>query len=88
MGCNCKGAKSQKLNNLDSMDHIKLVEQVFNDIIGKKPESDYDDLDWLEIYQAYKHLYPNASAQPAKDKVVNELKTALAYSQTKLNKKR
>lgn len=87
MGCNCrKGAKTQKLNNLDSQDHLNYVNDVFQTIINVKPQDEFNDLDWLEIYQAYQHIYPNASVQPAKDKVVNELLTALAYRKTNINK--
>jgi hypothetical protein len=87
MGCNCKkGAKTQKLNNLNSQDHLNYVDDVFRTIINVKPQEEFNDLDWLEIYQAYQQVYPNASVQPAKDKVVNDLLSALAYSKTNINK--
>jgi len=86
MGCNCKDGKPQKLNNLNTQDQLNYVDDVFKTIINVKPQEEFNDLDWLEIYQAYQQVYPNASVQPAKDKVVNELLTALAFRKTNINK--
>jgi hypothetical protein len=86
MGCNCKGAKTQKLNNLNSQDHLNYVDDVFKTIINVKQQDDFNDLDWIEIYQAYQQVYPNASVQPAKDKVINELLTALTFRKSNINK--
>lgn len=88
MGCNCKGSKTQILNNTKSQDHLNYVNDVFTTIINAKPDTEYNDLDWLEIYQAYKHIYPNATALPSKDKVVNELLQALAYRKSNITKQK
>ena len=59
---------------------------MFKTIINVKQQDDFNDLDWLEIYQAYQQVYPNASVQPAKDKVINELLTALTFRKSNINK--
>lgn len=60
MGCNCKGGKEQKLNNLDSNDHLKVAFDAYNIVVKEKEVSDYDDTDKTIVMSAFYSVYPNA----------------------------
>jgi hypothetical protein len=49
MGCNCKGGKEQKLNNLDSNDHLQVAFDAY-----------YNDTDKTIVMSAFYSVYPNA----------------------------
>lgn len=83
MGCNCKSGKVQKINNLKSKDHLKLAVEILNDLINIKPQEEYTDLDWLEIFAVYQSLYPNSSQQPSKDDAILKIKQAADLYQSK-----
>jgi hypothetical protein len=76
-GCNCsKKAKVQKLNNLQSKEHLKIAYDLYNELIIVKPSTEYTDLDWVEIFAVYNGLYPNSSLQPTKEDAVEKIKLA------------
>ena len=61
MGCNCKSGKEQKLNNLDSKDHLKVAFDVYKDLIeGKESNHQWDEADSNLLIQTYRMIYPNA----------------------------
>jgi hypothetical protein len=74
--CNCKGNK-RVINNLDSPDHIRNAQEVYNRIILNGDTSTYTELDIIEIMGAFKSLYPNASATPSVESAINEIKTGI-----------
>lgn len=76
MGCNCGKGKVQRLNNLKSKEHLKLAVDIYNDLISVKPQYEYTDLDWVEIFAVYGSLYPNSSQQPSKEDAVDKIKLA------------
>lgn len=59
--CNCKSGKEQKLNNLDSNDHLQVAFDAYNDVVKVKEVSDYDDADKAIVMTAFYSVYPNAS---------------------------
>ena len=74
--CNCKGSK-RVINNLDSPDHIRNAQEVYDRVILGKDTSTFTDLDIIEIMGAFKSLYPNSSATPNVDSAINEIKTGI-----------
>lgn len=74
MGCNCK--KPQVLNNLKSKDHLKLASETYNTTIKNKSIEELDDYDKIQIFNAFKSLYPNSSSLPTLDGAINHLKSA------------
>lgn len=87
MGCNCKSGKPQKMNNLDSIDHLKLAINVFKEVIEGKDIQTLNDLDKIQIMDAYRSLYPNASASPSLDDAINAISVAINLYQTKYVRK-
>ena len=83
MGCNCKSGKVQRINNLKSKEHLKMAQEIMDDLINTKPQREYTDLDWLEIFAVYQGLYPNSSQQPTKEDAVDKIKLAANLYQTK-----
>ena len=73
MGCNCKGRK-RIINNLNSVDHLKIAKDVYTRIIQPKQFEELDEYDWIEIYQAYNAVWPMSSQVPSQrdayDKVI------------------
>jgi hypothetical protein len=86
--CNCKGGKKRIINNLDSPDHIKNAEEVYNRVILGKDISTFNELDIIEIMEAYKSLYPNSSATPSVESAINEIKTGIEVYNVKYSRKR
>lgn len=77
MGCNCKGGKRQALNNLQSIDHINLATETYNNIILKRPIEEYSDLDKFEVFNTFRELYPNAKVIPSIENAVENVKYAV-----------
>ena len=64
MGCNCKSGKTQKLNNLDSSDHLQLAFDVYHYHIKDKPvEYEYDDVEKNIFIETYRSVYPNVKVE-------------------------
>lgn len=74
MGCNCK--KPQVLNNLKSKDHLRLASETYNTTIKNKTIDQLDDFDKLQIFNAFKSLYPRAASLPSLTDAINHLKQA------------
>lgn len=87
MGCNCKGGKAKVINNLNSIDHLRIAEDVNNRIISKGDISTFSDFDWIEIFQAYSAVYPNSSVVPEKDEAVKKVVDAVEWMKVKYNRK-
>lgn len=81
MGCNCK--KPKPLNNVKSQTHLLVAKDVYDRIITQKTLEEIDDLEWMEIYQAYKTVYPNATSIPDKQKVVEMISNSLQFLKVK-----
>lgn len=73
MGCNCKGGK---LNNLESLDHLKLASEVYSISVLGKDISDVDEFDQVEIFSTYAQLYPNQKIKPTLQQATGQLKLA------------
>lgn len=76
MGCNCKSGKVQKLNNLDSNDHLKMAFDVYENYIKDKPDDyEFDDADKNIMIQTFLSIYPNVkvaiTAEHAKHTIIN-----------------
>lgn len=87
MGCNCKGGKAKKLNNLDSTDHLNLAKEVVDRIITPKSFAELDEFDWMEIYTTWEQLYPYASNKPSKEQCIVDIQNAVAQLHLKYTNK-
>jgi hypothetical protein len=87
MGCNCKG-KKQVINNLNSKDHLILAQTTYNELVEGKAIEDISDLDWIEIRGVYGSLYPNATGEPTKQQMIDELINAIIRYEVNYGKKR
>ena len=85
MGCNCKSGKEQKINNLNSIDHLMIGKDVVDRIISVKPFEEITDLDWMEIFNAYQQLYPNSKGTPGKQDAINNIQHAMGNLKLKYN---
>ncbi len=61
--CNCKSGKEQKLNNLDSNDHLAVAFDAYNIVVKEKEVSEYDDTDKAIVMSAFYAVYPNAKGE-------------------------
>jgi len=61
---------------------------VFNSIISQKSIEDLNDLDKIEIINAYGTLYPNSSATPSIEDAINHIKTAIELFDVKYTRRR
>lgn len=87
MGCDCRGGKTQILNNLKSKDHLLIAKQVYDSIVSQKTISEYDDFDKVELFQAYSALYPNSSQQPTLEDAVEKISHANNLLITKIKRR-
>jgi hypothetical protein len=71
MGCNCKGGKEKKLNNLKSRDHLNVAFDAYRDVISQKQE--YDELDQKQIFFAFYSVYPNAREGVSLQEAINSI---------------
>lgn len=74
--CGCKHGKATKLNNLDSLDHLKLASDVYTDVISKKTLEEFDELDKQEILGVYSQLFPNQKMTATVEQAVGQIKLA------------
>lgn len=64
MGCNCKSGKQQKLNNLDSADHLQVAFEVYEHHIKNKPtEYEFDEVENNIFVETFRQIYPNVKVQ-------------------------
>lgn len=61
--CNCKSGKEQKLNNLNSNDHLQVAFDAYNIVVKEKEVSEYDDTDKAIVMSAFYAVYPNAKGE-------------------------
>lgn len=62
--CNCKSGKEQKLNNLDSVDHLQIAFDVYNFHIKDKPvDYEYDEAEKNIFIETFRGIYPNVKVQ-------------------------
>ena len=72
MGCNCK--KEQKLNNLDSKDHLQIVFDTYDSLVKDRESEEYDDAEKNVIINAYRAVYPNIRIELTFEAALNEVK--------------
>lgn len=77
MGCNCKGGKVQKLNNLDSQDHIDQAREVWDRVIAGKDVGMFDEIETREVIGTFFSLYPNAKTTPSVQNAIDNINHAL-----------
>lgn len=74
MGCNCKsGSRVQKLNNLDSKDHLKVAFDTYESF-KDKDISQLDQLDVSMVLHAFYSVYPNAKGDITPQHAFNVIK--------------
>lgn len=73
MGCRCKGGK---LNNMESMDHLRMASEVYRTLVLEKEVEEYDEFDQYEIFSTYAQLFPNQKIKPTLDQALGQLKFA------------
>lgn len=78
MSCNCK-KKPQVINNLKSQQHLQVANEIYQRVVGEKSWEELNDFDFIEVYQAYSLLYPNASQQPSKESVLEHIRNGLQF---------
>jgi hypothetical protein len=76
MGCNCKHGRATKLNNLDSIDHLKLASETYTNIISQKSVEEMDEFDTHEIISVYTQLFPNQKIKPTIEQAIGQLTIA------------
>jgi hypothetical protein len=83
--CNCKSGKEQKLNNLDSNDHLQVAFDAYNDVVKVKEASDYDDADKAIVMSAFYSVYPNAKGEVTVEHAASTIQNTyeLYYGRTK-----
>jgi len=88
MGCNCKkGGKSQVMNNLDSVDHINYVREIYERVVVPNTTGEYSDLDKIEIIGGYSTLYPNAQTTPSVADAIEHIKIGIELYDDKQHKR-
>lgn len=73
--CKC-GKRAKTLNNLDSVDHLKLASDVYVNLISKKTKEEYDDFDKQEVIATYKQLFPNQKMEVTLDQAIYSVSEA------------
>lgn len=74
--CNCKHGKGQKLNNLDSLDHLKLASDVYVNVIEHKSVEEFDEFDNHEVLSVYSQLFPNQRMKATVEQAIGQIKLA------------
>jgi len=73
MGCNCKSGKVQKLNNLDSNDHLQVAFEAYEQVKQKTFE-EFDEGDVKMVISAFYSVYPNAKGDITFEHATNVIK--------------
>lgn len=82
--CGCKHGKTAKLNNLESLDHLKMASDVYTAVVLSKGEGqEYDSFDQQEVFSTYSQLYPNQKIKPTLEQAIGQLKFAHEQYQSK-----
>jgi len=86
MGCGCK-KKSIPINNVKNQEVLNIANEVNEKILNVKSFDQLDDFDWLELYQVWSLLYPQASNKPSKEGCINDIQTSLQFLKVKYVKR-
>jgi hypothetical protein len=86
MSCNCK-RKSLPLNNLKNQEILNIAEEITQTIINQKSFDELNDFDWVELFQVWGMLYPQASNKPSKEGCINDIQTSLQFLKVKYVKR-
>jgi len=73
MGCNCKSGKEQKLNNLNSKEHLQVAFDAYLTLKDKKV-SEYDEGDIIVLMSSFFSVYPNAKGEITPQHAFNVIK--------------
>jgi hypothetical protein len=74
MSCGCKSGKEQKLNNLNSKEHLQVAFDAYLDI-KDKDFSTLDELDSKLVLGAFYTVYPNAKGDVTAEHAAKVIKT-------------
>jgi hypothetical protein len=87
MGCGCK-KKQIPINNLKNQEILNIAKEINEDIITKKSFAELNEFDWLELYQVWGMLYPQASNKPSQEQCINDIQSSLQYLKVNYGKRR
>lgn len=87
MGCGCK-KKSIPVNNLKNQEVLNIAEDINKTIITQKSFDELNDFDWLELYQVWGMLYPQASNKPSKEQCIRDIQNSLQFLKVRYGKRR
>lgn len=85
-GCRTCGGKLQIINNLRNQEVLNQVKELTQRIIDSKPIEELDQLDWIELYGMWHQLYPNASGEPTKEMLIEDLRNSQQYLKVRYTK--
>ena len=75
-------------NNLSSPDHIQYGKDVYNRVVVPNTTKEFNDLDKVEIMQAYGSLYPNSSVTPSLDDAISKIKEGIELYDVKYTRRK
>jgi hypothetical protein len=87
MGCGCK-KKQIPINNLKNQEILNIAKEINEDIITKKSFAELNEFDWLELYQVWGMLYPQASNKPSQEQCIKDIQSSLQYLKVNYGKRR
>lgn len=85
MSCNCK--KHTPINNLKNQEILNIAKEVNDELITKKSFAELHDLDWMELYQVWSMLYPQAKDKPGKEQCIRDIQSSLQFLKINYGKK-
>jgi hypothetical protein len=87
MSCSCK-KKQIPINNLKNQEILNIANEINDTIITQKSFAELNDFDWLELYQVWSMLYPQASNKPSKEQCISDIQNSLQFLRVKYGKRR
>ena len=88
MGCNCKkGGTKQMVNNLNSPDHIRHAQEVYDRVISTKTIEEFNQYDKIEIMGSYATLYPASSVTPTLQDAIDKIKQGIELYNVKYKRR-
>jgi hypothetical protein len=85
--CNCR-KKQIPINNLKNQEILNIAKEINEDIITKKSFAELNEFDWLELYQVWGMLYPQASNKPSQEQCISDIQNSLQYLKVNYGKRR
>lgn len=76
MGCNCK-RKPQVINNVYDVNVVNYAKEIYERVVVSNTTGEYNDVDKIEIMEAYASLYPASSTTPSLDEAINQIKIGI-----------